>query len=123
MHGTAPPASKEPAEISLAIWLWLCQTRVLLIAPTIGVIKLWQSARSSLAEGLCRRTCSRHRLEVTALGRLHGAQEAPQAALVLIYLGVLRGQVQRILFPIQHLQQPQPVSTCPIAHAGDEARE
>ena len=73
-------------------------------------------ARLLLAERNCRRTCCRHRLEVAALGGLHGAQEAPQAALVLVDLGVLRGQVQCILLPIQHLQQPQLVSACHTAH-------
>jgi len=49
-------------------------------------------------------TCGRHLLEVTALGWLQRLQEAPQAALVLVHLCVLRRQVQGILLPIQDLQ-------------------
>ena len=48
-------------------------------------------------------------LEITAarhgLHGLRGAQEAPEAALVLFHLRVLRGQVQRILLAIQNLHE------------------
>ena len=49
-------------------------------------------------------TCGRRLLEVSALGWLQRLQEAPQAALVLIHLCMLRRQVQGILLPIQDLQ-------------------
>ena len=55
-------------------------------------------------------TCSWHGLEVALLGGLHGAQEAPHAALILFSMSVLRGQVQGIFLPVQHLQRQSLVS-------------